>query len=435
MHEELHSCAASGDDDRLINHIALCVNNAVAVIGADRVRVSHNSRIGSERFGDAIARALNERLGIGSTQDLVSRIRGHPVSIDIERRDPVSSVRPPGPPRPVMPMTRPFLPGKHCSMNIGHNMTAFGLIDVSADGYALTHTRRIRTDQLLDVNDIMRFIDGCTRDFGIPPIPSDGSDYRLSVSIAEPVFRGRVAFNQDARVSRILLELQDGPLRRLCEDCARDGTGKYFVMNDSCATGIYASRAAARYDGGLVGRISTRVLAIRFGTYSAISYIGDDGYNRDRFNEYSYLHIDDGSRKAPSETSLIGPALSYKVFRDAGRPAAVEQGEGDGEERRVPAALCLATGRTIGRLVGELQRLDPIESVIVLGSIGNGIDDIAWADMRAGIEQVVAGEESGVPPPSLTFLPGASHRSSLLGVAMEHSERLAAPRAPGPDGR
>lgn len=444
-HQELHSCAGFSDSACLASYIALRVNNSIAVVGANRVRILHNTCIRAAYLSDAIELAVSERhLDIGSTRDLVLRVCGRHLSIDVEQHDAFSFVVGRNQAASISSLTKPFVPGRHYAINIGHNITAFGLIDVTDAGCSLTNTRRVQTSQLRNLNDTMRFIGDCTCGFGVPSILSGNSDHKLSISIAEPVIRGHVAFNRNARVSRILLELQNGVLPRLGEARAQKTgrVGKHFVINDSCATGIYASRATAGYGGGLASGISVRTLAIRFGTYSAISYIGDDGYNHDRFNEYSYLRVGDGSQNTLSKMSVIGSALSYRVFQDGKRtPPADDDGDAprvghenyvakpsrdDVKNMRVTTSdIYMATGRTIARLVAEIRRFDAIENVVVLGSVGNGIDDAAWAGMRTGIAEVVGMDGSDLPPLGLTFLPGASHRSSLLGAAMEHSERLA----------
>ncbi len=440
IHHETYAYNAGADLGYVARDVALKVNNGLAIVGADRVGIQHNTPLRPTDFRREIYRILGDRrLDIGSTQDLILRAYGSEITIHVESAEVFddTKVRSPLALTPLCP--KKFLPGRHYSLNIGHSITSFGIVDIDEGGSILQQPLRLRTESLKNIDEILNFIGRYTDHLGVANISCRDSDHKISVAVAEPVYRGRVMLNDGSVVSRILFDLQNGPFGGLLDYCAPNA-GNYFVMNDSCATGVYVSRNLTPYKGGSVSGFLPRTLAIRFGTYSAISYIGDNGYNIDRLNEYSHIAIIGGT--ASDTLKRIGSALSYRAFQ-MHEPFDLRYGDnhsakasnsdhmissiytGLSQKINLFSDMCMDAGRTIAYLISEVRRFNVVDNVVVIGSVANGIDATAWASIHIGITEAINSNEIGALLPALHFLPHASDRSSLLGVALEHSERLA----------
>ncbi|HWT05650.1 MAG TPA: hypothetical protein VN224_07825 [Xanthomonadales bacterium] len=331
--------------------------------------------------------------------------------------------------------------GLFFSMNLGHTQTSVACVRVDAVGSKLLKYKRFATIPLQSDDGLSNLVLHNAPEF-LDFANELGMRYLgASMSIAETVIAGRIFPNRAGGLFRDTVA--NGDLERHVSKTVSQllFVERMLVINDACAEGIYASRIAATYDAGVIRHHRTRLLTIRFGTWPAISYVGDDGYNLSRMNEYSYMSTRVHRYDRKAIVGNVGRILSYQGFgmlaaelgllekynvnEDAALKFFYEALFSRNEDEKRDASLIyVRMGEHIAMLVGELLEDVPIERVSILGSKANAIDRYVFRYIERGFVAFTKAYAIYPSDMKMELIAEASHEASVIGASLQLSERF-----------
>lgn len=427
--------------------LACRINNKICVIGCDNVEISvaPSVPIQTTLIADLFYRDYDRLTALGRVSEIVERVYGaflrFAVTVDSPVRDPlrrqnrVDAVA-------GSPAALSYRNGCYVALNIGHRLSSVGLVRLTNVGLKLSDFNRFATDRFRNYADANNFV---RRAFAQASdrFNKGGGYVGAIISIAETVVAGNIHANLSGGLFGSMSAIDAASLTPQLSQTARElcSVADVLVINDSCAEGIYASRTMGSYRSGEVHDYLTNLLTIRFGTWSAISYVSSTGYNIDRINEYSYLSTHTFVGPPRDSSTAIGDVFSFRGFGilarecglleqyripEADAPAALYEmfSAGDEREQEAAARVYISIGERIALLVDEIQCDVRIQHICLLGSIANHIVHRVAHLMEKGFRECARFEGMDVAGIKFQFIPDASHDASIIGGSLQLSETV-----------